>query len=123
MRTLMTLGVTAVAAVALCACAAARSPAQLADQTTRAVYDLDYDRAVAGMDDSLKAQVTRAQIGALSDGMHNLGAYHGLTQSTSNPDAGRYDYIANFDRGTMLVLLRIDPTGKVGAYRITPTTQ
>ena len=95
----------------------------MADETTRAIYAADLSGATSHFDDSLKGQVTRAQLGALSDAMHMLGNYKGLTELQSNGDSGRYDYTANFDRGTMVVMLRVDPDGKIGAYRVSPTQQ
>jgi len=117
--------VTAAVALAIAACACAAkpdSPQALADQTTRAVYDVDLDRTTARFDDALKAQVTRASIGDLSDKMHALGAYRGLKPLTSDPDNGRYDYEADFDKGMMRVELRVDPNQKIGAYRVVPST-
>ncbi len=115
--------VTAALALAIAACACAQKaddPQALADQTTRAVYDVDLDRTTARFDDALKAQVTRASIGDLSDKMHALGAYRGLKPLSSDPDKGRYDYQAAFDKGTMRVELRMDPDQKIGAYRVVP---
>ena len=108
-------------AVALSACGGGSSPAKLADETTRAIYATDRDAAVRDFDDALKDQVTRAQVGAMSDAMHMLGTYHGLKQVQGNADTGRYDFTADFDKGTMIVMVRVDPSGKLGAYRITPT--
>jgi hypothetical protein len=108
-------------ALAASACAAKTAdPQAVADQTTRAVYDVDLDRTTAQFDDALKAQVTRASIGDLSDKMHALGTYRGLKPLTSEPDKGRYDYEAAFDKGTMRVELRLDPNQKIGAYRVIP---
>ncbi len=108
-------------AVAAVACAQPRNdPLALADQTTQGVYNVDYDATVARFDDALKSQVTRASIGQLSDQMHALGAYHGLKQTSADPDKGRYDFEAAFDKGTLLVELRVDPDQKIGAYRIVP---
>ena len=107
--------------IAACGCAQPHDdPQALADQTTRAVYDADYDRTTTHFDDALKGQVTRASVGQLSDQMHALGAYRGLKQTSSDPDKGRYDFEATFDKGIVTVQLRMDPTGKIGAYRITP---
>lgn len=113
------------AAVALAVVAAAcahrgADPQTLADDTTRGVYNVDLDATTAHFDDALKAQVTRASIGQISDEMHALGAYHGLKPANSDPDNGRYDYQAAFDKGTLLVQLRLDPDGRIGAYRVTP---
>ena len=113
------------AAVALAVAAAAcahhgADPQALADDTTRAVYNVDLDATTAHFDDALKAQVTRASIGQISDEMHALGAYHGLKPANSDPDNGRYDYQASFERGRMLVQLRLDPDQQIAAYRVTP---
>ncbi len=110
-----------VLALAAAACAPKHDdPLALADQTTRGVYNVDYDATTARFDDALKSQVTRASIGQLSDQMHALGAYHGLKQTSADADKGRYDYQATFDKGTLLVELRIDPDQKIGAYRVVP---
>jgi hypothetical protein len=109
--------------IAVTACAhPAADPQTLADDTTRGVYNVDLDATSTHFDDALKGQVTRGTIGQLSDEMHALGAYHGLKPATSDPDKGRYDFQAAFDKGTLLVQLRLDPDGKIGAYRIAPQT-
>jgi hypothetical protein len=95
-------------------------PQTLADDTTRGVYNVDIAATTAHFDDALKGQVTRGSIGQISDEMHALGAYHGLKPATSDPDNGRYDFQAAFDKGTLIVHLRLDPDGKIGAYRVTP---
>jgi hypothetical protein len=114
-----------VLAIAACGCAQRHDDPQvraqvLADETTRGVYDADFARTTEHFDAALKLQVTRATIGQLSDQMHTLGAYRGLKPSSSDPDKGRYDYEATFDKGTMLVQLRLDPTQRIGAYRVAP---
>lgn len=115
--------VVAAVALAIAASACAQhhaDPQALADATTRGVYDADLDRTTASFDDALKGQVTRASIGTLSDQMHAMGAYKGLKAVSSDPDKGRYDYTASFDKGTMMVQVRIDPDDKIGAYRVEP---
>jgi hypothetical protein len=107
-------------AIVACGCARHDDPAVLADATTRGVYDVDYARTTERFDDALKAQVTRASIGQLADQMHALGTYRGLKQTSSDPDKGRYDFEAAFEKGTMLVELRVDPDQKIGAYRVVP---
>ncbi len=111
-----------VLAIAAAGCAPhTADPQALADETTRGVYDVDLERATAHFDNALKTQVNRASVGQLSDQMHALGTYRGLKQVAAEPDKGRYDYEAAFDKGTMLVQIRIDPDQKLGAYRIVPT--
>ncbi|MDB5069384.1 MAG: hypothetical protein JWM87_495 [Candidatus Eremiobacteraeota bacterium] len=110
-----------VLAIAACGCASHHDdPQVLADETTRGVYDADYARTTEHFDAALKLQVTRGTIGQLSDQMHTLGAYRGLKLTSSDPDKGRYDYEATFDKGTMLVQMRLDPTQRIGAYRVAP---
>lgn len=111
------------AALALSACAHPDGPATLADQTTKAVYNVDVDATEANMDDDLKKEVTRASIGELSDKMHALGEYKGVKPTSSQPDKGLYAFEATFDRGTLTVDLRLDPTGKIGAYRVSPVAR
>jgi hypothetical protein len=111
-----------VLAIAAAGCAQhTADPQALADETTRGVYDVDLARATTYFDDALKTQVNRASVGQLSDQMHALGTYHGLKQVAAEPSKGRYDYEAAFDKGTLLVQIRIDPDQKLGAYRIVPT--
>jgi hypothetical protein len=107
-------------ALALAACGGS-SPQKLADDTTRAIYAGDRSGTVANFDDQLKPQVTRAQVGAISDAMHMLGSYKGLQMLDKDGTAGRYDFVANFDKGTMLVMVRMDSNGRIGAYRVSPT--
>ena len=116
----------ALLALALGGCASrapdATDPAARADRITRAVYADDLDRTVADFDDAAKRQVTRSQLGDMSDRMHGLGDLRSLTQRSADPDSGRYEYDAAFTGGALLVQLRIDPSGKIGAYRIAPET-
>src|SRR5579875_4179133 len=92
----LTAAVTAAAAFG-CAAHDDVDPQALADGVTRSVYNVDYAGTTAHFDDALKAQVTRASIGDLSDKMHALGAYRGLKASSSDPEKGRYVYAATFD--------------------------
>jgi hypothetical protein len=122
MRALIATG-AAGAAMALAGCGHTDSPAGLADQTTKAVYAVDIAATEANMDDDLKKQVTRASVGDLSDKMHALGAYQGLKQTAAEPDKGRYSFEADFERGILAVDVRLDPSGKIGAYRVSPASR
>jgi hypothetical protein len=114
----------ALVAVAAAGCTAnsSQDPSGLADSITRAVYANDYDGTTASMDSETKAEVTRGEIGQLSDRMHALGAYQGLSQTKADADHGMYDFDLRFARGRMTARLRVDPSGKVGAYRVFPET-
>lgn len=104
----------------LSSCAVAHTPERLADQTTRALYEDNHDAAIANFDEHLKLRVTRERVGAISDQMHSLGRYKGLRELHVNKDAGRFNYAANFDRGTMIVMVMVDPAGRIAAYHLKP---
>jgi hypothetical protein len=104
----------------LAGCGASSNPQKTADSMTHALYANDLAGFQSYFDDSTKATVTRGDMGALSDRMHQLGDIQSIAQHDANPDAGRYTYDVTFSRGSMLVELRMDPTGKVGAYRVIP---
>ncbi len=103
-----------------CAAQSQADPQQTAEKITRAVYANDLGTTVANFDDETKKSVTREALGDMSDKMHALGDLTSLAQKSANPDTGRYEYDAHFTSGTLLVQLRIDPSGKVGAYRVVP---
>jgi len=108
---------------ALAACSNAPSAGtaqQLAERVTRAVYANDLDTTLGTFDEATKRDITRAELGALSDRMHAVGAFKSLVQRDGNPDTGRYEFDASFSGGMMLLQMRIDPSGKVGAYRLVP---
>jgi hypothetical protein len=115
------LVVAATAAAALLGCGSQRSPEhKLADQVTQSVYADDVQGVVQNFDADLQRQVKRADVGLISDKMHALGVYQGLTPTTADPQARRYAYQANFSNGTMQVEMRLDADGKIAAYRVLP---
>ncbi|MDP9025638.1 MAG: hypothetical protein M3N13_09730, partial [Candidatus Eremiobacteraeota bacterium] len=50
-----------------------------ADAITKAAYNDDYAGVSANFDATIKRQVGRAEVGIMSDKMHKLGDYKGLT--------------------------------------------
>ncbi len=104
-------------ALAACGGGAAGSAQATADRTTKAVYDNDVDAVTQNFDDALRAQVTRSEVGLMSDQMHALGDYNGLTFVSSDPAKNEYTYRANFSKGSRSVILRLDTDGKTAAYR------
>ncbi len=111
-------------ATGICACGAhASREHKLADAVTQAVYADDESGVVKNFDADLQRQVKRADVGVISDKMHALGEYQGLTPTTADPGTRRYAYQANFSNGTMLVEMRLDPDGKIAAYRVVPNSQ
>jgi hypothetical protein len=109
----------AVAVVALAGCASSES--KLADSTTRAVFDNNYDAVTQKFTPDLSKQVTRAQLGQLSDLMHARGDYKGITETGTEPD-GAYDFRADFSNGNLIVKMKVDSDGKISGYRVIPST-
>ena len=107
-------------AIAAYGCAHHDDPLALASDTTRGVYDTDYAKTTEHFDAALKLQVTPASLNTLAARMHALGAYRGLTPASSEADKQRYSFEAAFDKGKMVVELRLDPNGRIGAYRVVP---
>ena len=116
MRALAAGAVTAV--LALCACGGASGPQKAVNDTTAAVYNDDLNAMQAHFDTALQKQVTIDGVSALSQKLHAFGAYKGLSPAASDPNGGRYDYTATFDRATMTVHVRMDQNGQIAAYRI-----
>ena len=110
----------ALASVAVLTACGGNNPNATAERITRAVYANDLDSTIATFDDQTKKDVSRGELGRISDMMHGLGDFKALTPRSANDDSGRYEYDAQFSRGSMLVQLRIDASGKVGAYRVAP---
>jgi len=116
-------GAAALALLALVACsggAGANKNTQLADGITRAVYDNNYSGVTQNFDSGLAGQVTRSEVGDLSDRMHKLGDYTGLTEANSDDAAHKYTYLAKFSKGALMIEMRLDTGGKVAAYRVVP---
>jgi hypothetical protein len=104
----------------LAGCAGKSDPQKVAEDMTRAVYADDLNGFAGHFDASTQPTVTRADLGVLSDRMHQLGDLQTVAQHDADPDKGRYTYDATFSHGSLLIELRMDPTGKVGAYRVIP---
>ncbi len=93
---------------------------KLADSVTRAVYDNDMTAVQANFDSGVAPQVTRESLGALSDLMHKMGTYQGLTETATDLPSRRYTFDAKFDRGDMTVKMRLNADGKIVGYRVSP---
>jgi len=103
--------------LAACSGNAAGSAQGAADNTTKAVYNDDVGGVTQNFDDSLKTQVTRSEVGIMSDQMHQLGDYKGLTFVSSDPNKNEYTYRADFSKGSGNVVVRLDSDGHFAAYR------
>jgi hypothetical protein len=118
LRSLYALGLVAVAA---CGAPSAGSRAQAdANAVTRAVYDDNPSEVIAHFDAAIKPTVSRAEVGVLSDKMHSLGSWQGITYLGTDASTNEYTYRARFQRGSMDVVVRLDPKGKLSAYRVFP---
>src|SRR5579872_338700 len=122
-KTSVFAAIAAAAMVAMYGCgngSGGSSETKVADQVTRAIYDNDANGVTQNFTSDLASQVTRASVGTLSDKMHALGAYQGLTETATDIPARRYTFDAKFDKGDMTVGMRLDVDGKIAAYRIVP---
>lgn len=99
----------------------AMTPQQLADATTRAVFDGDAGRTRAHFDERLRAIVTPHSVAAISHVMHRYGAYRNLTALAQVVAERRYFYEAQFERGSMLVQMRLARDGRsIAGYHVKP---
>ncbi len=105
-------------ALAACGGGATGQAQNLADTTTKAAFNDDPNGVTAHFDDQLKSQVTRAEVGVLSDRMHKRGEYQGLTFVSADPNKNEYTYRANFSKGSVPVVVRLDGNGEIAAYRV-----
>lgn len=112
------------AAIALTSACASNSPGdraqKLADAATKAVYNDDVAALTSNMNAQLVPTVTRAQVGDLSDKLHALGDYQGLTPTATDSLKSEYDFDAKFTKATWTVMVRLDADGKIAAYRVAP---
>ncbi|HEX8806334.1 MAG TPA: hypothetical protein VF741_05255 [Candidatus Aquilonibacter sp.] len=108
--------------LAIITACAHNDPQSTANAVTRAVFENNQSAVTAYFDDALRPQVTRASVGVLSDKMHALGSYNGLTLIATDTSKHEYTYRANFTKGTMNVIVRVDPDGRLAAYRVFPTS-
>ncbi len=82
------------------------------------MYNDDPNSVTSHFDDQLKPQVTRTEVGILSDQMHKQGDYQGLTFVSDDPTKNEYTYRANFSKGSMNVVIKLDQNGQIAAYRV-----
>ena len=117
-------GIALLGLIALAGCnnGPAGAAQQSADSVTKAVYANDMTAVDTSFDSALQTQINRAQVGALSDKMHALGNYKGLTFVSSDATKQEYTYRADFDNGVMNIVVRTDADGKLAAYRVFPQT-
>ena len=101
-------------------CARHLTPPALADAMTRAVYAGDAAAARSKFIEALRPSVTPQSVSVVSARMHRYGEYHRLSQVSEIPAQRRYDFEAEFDRGTMLIQLKLASDGSISAYRVVP---
>lgn len=108
--------------LAVTAACASNDPQSAANGATQAVYDNNLSAVQPYFDDALRSQVSRASVGVISDKMHAMGNYNGLTLLGSDTTKREYTYRATFSKGTVNVVVRVDPDGRLAAYRVFPTS-
>ncbi|MGA7747226.1 MAG: hypothetical protein WCA52_09500 [Candidatus Aquilonibacter sp.] len=106
---------------ALSACGGG-DPQSAANGVTRAVYDDNLASVAPYFDDATRAKVSRASVGVLSDKMHALGSYTGLTLLGADNAKHEYTYRASFSKGALNLVVRVDGDGRLAAYRVFPSS-
>jgi len=119
MKTLRALAACVIASMAIAGCGSHEQ--KIADATTRAVYQNDETALTANFTPQLTKEVTRAELGALSDLMHREGDYKAITETGMEPD-GAYDFRADFSNSSLIVKMKLDDSGHVTGYRVIPPT-
>lgn len=115
--------IACVLAAGLVACSQAQraaGPQDTATAVAQALYNNDYNGVVTNFDDTLKGQVTRTQVALISDKMHSLGDFQGLSLAKTDEDTRRYWFDAKLSKGAMTVEMRLHANGQIAAYRIVP---
>jgi len=119
----LSIGAVVLATTALAACSGqANSPQAVAttvtDAATKAVYNDDLNAMRSNFDDDLRKQVTIQQVDTIASKLKALGTYKGLSTTAADPTRGRYDFSAQFDQTSIPVHVRVDPDGRLAAYRV-----
>ena len=113
--------VAGVLAACLVACGhAGGNPQSVATSVAQSLYNNDLAGTTKNFDDTLKSQATRTQVALISDKMHALGDFQGLTEIKHDDDTRRYWYDAKFSKGDMTVEMKLHADGTIAAYRIVP---
>ncbi len=115
-----------IAGIALAGCGAS-AQMQAAD-VTQAIYSDNVAGVTSRLERGVSAMVTPSEVRALSRKMHALGSYRGLEPGSygglhvTSPPAGSNEHVyqASFDKGTMFVVVKTAPDGKLLAYRVMP---
>jgi hypothetical protein len=102
------------------ACSKKRPESEItAERAIRFIYAGDVHDTQQLFNDDVRRTITPESVNRLSSLMHAFGDYLGVTQIAATNDR-RYDLEAQFTHGSMLVQMRLDPTGKMAALHIIP---
>jgi hypothetical protein len=101
---------------ALAACAP--RPADTAEKITRAIDAGDLPGAIAPMDAALAKRVTDEGLGDLTGTMQKLGTLQSVTQTRSDVAQRKYEFAAQFEKGSMTIDVAFDPDGKVSYFHL-----
>ena len=115
---LAALGLAVAAGVSACAPDAPKAQ-QVADNVIRSIAAGDRNGAVNAFDGTVRPSVTPSSFANASRLVRTFGSYHYTTEVAALPGE-RYDLEANFDRGSMLVQLKLAPSGRILALHMTP---
>jgi hypothetical protein len=103
----------------LSACAPTTRSEDLADQVIRSLDAGNMQRAASFFNQDVRSTMTPASVHELARVMHAFGHYRYVTETTAL-ETDRYDLEAQFEVGSMLVQMRLDPDGKIAGLHIIP---
>lgn len=95
------------------------TPEDLADRVIRSIDAGDLQGTASAFDGSVRNTMTPASFDTVSRMMRSFGTYRSTHQISALPN-GRYDFEANFEGGSMLVQLRLNPSGRIVALHLVP---
>jgi hypothetical protein len=108
----LTLGLTA--------CTTKTTTAEdVTNRVIRAIDAGDLQQTLSTFDSSVRGTMTPASFDSMSRLMRSFGAYQSVREISVLPN-GRYDLEANFEDGSMLVQLRLNPAGQIAAFHVIP---
>ena len=108
----LTLGLTA--------CTTKSTTAEdLTDRVIRSIQAGDLQQTASAFDNSVRGTITPESFNDLSRLMRSFGTYRAAYEISALPNQ-RYDLEANFDNGSMLVQLRLNPAGRIVALHVIP---
>lgn len=115
--------VAAACALAAAGCESGTPAENLADRVTRAIVANDMGPVAPEFNALVRPRLMeRERVGRLSDQLVPLGKFKRTKEDTpAGSPAGVHRFVAEFERGTRIEDLTLDPDGKIAAFHIRPS--